>query len=198
MEYKTAIGIIAAVFTCVAYIPYIRDILRGKTTPHIITWLIWTLTIGISVALQLYGGAGAGAWTAVATLVFNFLIFLLCFKKGSSIITKRDIIFLVLALFSLFLWLVVHQPVYSMILIVLTEFFGFAPTIQKAWHQPHSETLFTWEINVLRQVLSLFALTQLNILTLFYPVSWALANMLFVLILIMRRRIIYRSSAINT
>lgn len=115
------------------------------------------------------------------------IIFFLCLKYGEKSITRSDIVFLALALCSLILWLVVDQPVWSVVLIVLTDVLGFAPTVRKSWNYPHSETLFTWEVCVFRHGLSIFALERLNLLTLLYPVAWTAANLVFCIILIVRR-----------
>jgi hypothetical protein len=188
MPLKTLIAIAAVILAFVGYAPYIRDIFKGKTTPHVFTWLIWSLAVGISAGLQLYGGAGAGAWTTVAVTLICVFILILSLTKGNKHITKSDIVFLILALVSLFLWLVIHQPVWSAILVVLTDLLGFIPTIRKTWNNPYSETLSTYEITAVRHGLSIAALAQFNILTLLYPVAWTLANVLFSLMLILRRR----------
>lgn len=190
MDYKLVIGIIAVILSFVGYIPYIRDILRKKTTPHTFTWLIWTLAVGISAALQITGGAGVGAWTTVAVTLMCIFIFLLGLRNGKRDITKMDIVFFVLALISLFLWLVVNQPVWSIILIVLTDLLGFGPTIRKSWNNPYSETLSTYQITAFRHGLSIFALQQFNILTWLYPIAWTIANIAFCLLLVARRKVI--------
>ena len=138
----------------------------------------------------MHGGAGIGAWITFAVSAVCIFIFLLCLKYGEKKITKLDILFLCLALFSLFLWLVVHQPVWSVILIVLTDVLGFAPTLRKSWNKPHSETLFTWWVAAFRHGFGIIALEKFNILTLLYPVAWVAANVIFCIILLIRRRVI--------
>lgn len=188
MDYKIVISIISVVLVFVGYGPYIQDIFKRKTTPHTFTFLVWGIASSITWALQVRGGAGVGAWITFSVSAVCIFIFFLCLRYGEKSITISDVAFLFFALFSLFLWLAVHQPVLSVILIVLTDILGFAPTIRKSWNNPHSETLFTWEICVVRHGLSIFALEQFNILTLLYPVAWTITNLLFCLILIMRRK----------
>lgn len=99
-----------------------------------------------------------------------------------------DIIFLCLALFSLFLWLVIKQPVWSVILLVTTDLLGFVPTVRKSWNKPYEEGLFTWEITAFRHALGIIALEKFNILTLLYPVVWVAGNILFSIFIIIRRK----------
>ena len=195
MDYKIIISIIAVALSFIGYIPYVLDILKRKTTPHTFTWLVWTLAVGISCALQIAGGAGVGAWTTAAVTFISFVILILSLKYGNKDITRLDIFFLILALMSLFLWVFAKQPVWSVILIVLTDVLGFAPTVRKSWNKPYSETLSTYQITAFRHGLSIFALQQFNILTWLYPMVWVIANVAFSAMLVTRRRIIGKEPA---
>jgi len=187
IDYKVIISIISVILVFVGYGPYIWDILKRKTTPHTFTFLVWSVASSITWALQVYGGAGVGAWITFAVSAICILIFFLCFKYGEKSITTLDVVFLILALTSLFLWLVVDQPVWSIILVVLTDILGFGPTLRKSWNKPHSETLFTWWVAAFRHGLGIAALQQFNLLTLLYPVAWTAANIIFCVILLIRR-----------
>jgi hypothetical protein len=188
MNFKTIVAIISVILVFVGYGPYIWNVIKRKTTPHMFTWLIWSTSSSITWALQVHGGAGVGAWITFAVSAVCIFIFFLSLKYGEKDITKLDIAFFSLALISLFLWLVVHQPVWSVILIVLTDILGFAPTVRKSWNKPHSESLFTWEMCVVRHTFGIMALEQFNIFTLLYPVAWVAANLAFCIVLIVRRK----------
>lgn len=188
MDYRLLIALISVGFVFVGYGPYIFDILKRRTTPHTFTFLVWSIASSITWALQVQGGAGVGAWITFTVTSVCIVIFLLCFKYGEKQVKVPDMIFLILALLSLCLWLIVHQPVWSVILAVLTDILGFGPTFRKAWDKPQSETLFTWQVAAARHAFGILALEQFNLLTLLYPVAWTAANTLFFLLIIVRRR----------
>lgn len=188
LNYKLVISIAAVILTIVGYFPYIQDILRKKTIPHTFTFFIWGFASLITYALQVLGGAGVGSLVTLAASLICIGIFFLGLKYGNKEITRSDIIFFVLSLFALFLWLVVKQPAWSVGLIILVDILGFSPTVRKSWNKPYSETLFTYELCVFRHGLSILALQEFNILTLLYPVVWTLANFIFSILLIIRRR----------
>ena len=188
MDFKFFISVFAVFLAFVGYAPYVRDVLKQKTKPHAFTWFAWSVPGFIAFALQVYGGAGVGSWPLLAGSAICLVIFLLSLKQGSRDITCSDVFFLVLSLVALLLWVVATQPVWSVILITSVELFGFAPTIRKSWRSPYSETLFTYEVLTLRHALSIFALAHFNLLTALYPISLALADVVFVLMLILRRR----------
>ena len=188
MDYKVITSIVSVILVFVGYGPYIWDILKRKTTPHTFTFLVWGIATSITWALQVAGGAGVGAYITFAVSAVCIFIFFLCLKYGEKSITTSDIVFLILALLSLFLWLVVNQPILSVVLVVLTDLLGFGPTIRKSWNKPHSETLFTWWVAAFRHGLGIIALEKFNLLTLLYPAAWTAANLIFCIILIIRRK----------
>ena len=189
MNTKTAISVIAVLLTFVGYFPYIRDTLKEKTTPHIYTWFIWALVTAIAFGLQVQAGAGVGSWVTLAVVIACFSVFILGMRNGKKDITKLDTLFLILSFIALFLWLIAKQPVLSVILVSITDMLGFAPTIRKSWNKPNSETLFLYSLNTFRHGLSILALQQYSIVTWLYPVTWTLANGLFSVMLIVRRKI---------
>ncbi len=190
MEYKVIIGIVAALIALIGYVPYIKNIFSGKTKPHAFSWLIWSLITFISFAAQVSDFAGPGAF---ATLIFAFacfLIFVFALWKGERNIIFIDWVLLGCALFSLFLWYITQSPFLSIILIVLTDFFGFLPTIRKSYSKPFEETLSTYVLSGAAHAISLLALTHYSVITALYPASLVLTNSIFVLMVMWRRKML--------
>ena len=50
MTLQTVLIILSSVLTGVAALPYLRDVLQGKTKPRVVTWLVWTVLSGIAAA----------------------------------------------------------------------------------------------------------------------------------------------------
>ncbi len=40
---KEILTILSIALIFVGYIPYIRDIFRGKTHPHVFSWIVWSI-----------------------------------------------------------------------------------------------------------------------------------------------------------
>lgn len=185
---KEVVGILAVILTFVGYIPYIRDTLAGKTKPHAYTWLIWSFISGVAFALQVSDKGGVGTFVTLAAAVVCFFIFCLSLRKGTKDITRSDTIFLCLSLVATGVWLFAEQPVISIILLSLIDILGFLPTIRKSWNKPHEETLESYILNTFRFCLAIFALQRYTIITVLYPIIWVVANGLFSLMLIIRRK----------
>lgn len=187
-NYKMIISFVAVILMVFAYVPYILDIFRRKTKPHAFSFFIWGSASFLIYVLQIKGGAGVGSWVTLGVSLISIFIFILALRYGEKNITKIDILFFILSIISLLLWVIVKQPIWSIVLIVLVDILGFGPTIRKSWNKPYSETLILYEMSALRHGLAIFALERFNILTLLNPVTWTLANGLFAIMLIVRRR----------
>ncbi|MDO8564308.1 MAG: hypothetical protein Q7R87_04825, partial [Nanoarchaeota archaeon] len=62
MEVKIILSFIAIAIGLLAYIPYFRDILAGKTKPHIFSWFGWMIMEAIAFFAIMAGKGSAGAW----------------------------------------------------------------------------------------------------------------------------------------
>lgn len=185
---KEILSIIAVVLTFIAYIPYYRDIIKGKTHPHIYTWSLWGLLTVLIVALQVIGGAGPSTWITAAAGLLCVGVIALGLKGGKKYITKLDTAIAFLALTAIGFWLVVDQPVISLWLVIVADLLAFIPTARKAWSSPYSETLSLYVTNSIRFILAFFALETITFLSSGWVIAWILANCLFSFILIVRRK----------
>jgi hypothetical protein len=189
MDFKVIIGSIAVLLTFIGYVPYIRDILNGKTRPHIYSWFLWGFVTSISFALQISDQAGPGALVTLAAALLCFVVFVLSFfQKGKRDIVLADTLLFILTFIALGLWLIADQPVLSVVLVTSIDLLGFAPTIRKSWNKPHTETLSFYAISAFRFALAIVALNHYTIITSLYPVAWLFGNGLFALMLAVRRK----------
>lgn len=191
-QIKSVIGVVAIALTFAGYVPYIRDILKGKTEPHIYSWFLWTLVGSVAFSLQFSGGGGVGTFVTLAAVTMCSVVFLLSLFRGSSKrdITTTDTIFLVLTFIAIGVWLLAKQPVLSTILIIGIDFLCFVPTIRKSWHRPHTETASFYAINTFRFLLAAISLQKYTIVTALYPSFWFVANAIFTLVLYRRQKMV--------
>src|SRR3990167_9255905 len=126
------LGILATLIAIYAYIPYFRNIFRGKTKPHAFSWFVWFLLTAIAFFAQVSDNAGPGAWVTGFTAVICFVIFIFGLKRGEKDIVWIDWLSLVGALLALGLWAITNEPLLSVILITLIDALGFVPTFRKS------------------------------------------------------------------
>jgi len=185
---KEVISGIAVFLTFAAYVPYYRDILKGKTHPHIYSWSLWGLLTVLLVALQIKGGAGPATWVTAAAGLLCIGVVFLSLKGGKKDITTSDTIVAILSLIAIGFWLVADQPVISIILVIIADGLAFIPTIRKSWHKPYSETLSLYVTNAIRFFLALAAVESYTLLAVSWIAFWATGNALFSIMLAVRRK----------
>ena len=173
---KEVLGTITIVLAIIGHAPYIKDTFKGKTQPHLFTWVIWSLVVSIAFLVQWTNEGGAGSWGTGVTALLVIIIAVLSIRKGTGDITKLDKVLFVSALIAIIPWYITKNPTVSIILISIIDACAFLPTIRKTMNDPSSETLITYVLNVARHGLSIIALSKLSFVTVLYPVYLLIMN----------------------
>ena len=184
---KETLAIIAAVVAIGGNIPYIRDAINKRVTPHPYTWFVWSIVSGITLFGQIAKGAGIGALPAAVAWIFTLSIFVFSIRYGFKNVIKTDNYFLAGALFGLIPWIVTKDPTISVIIAVGIDLIAFTPTIRKTWVRPDSETPILYGANVLRHILTLFSLQSYNIATTLHSIAMIATNTLMTNIIVFKR-----------
>ncbi len=180
-------GYIAVILSIISYIPYIYDVLKNKTRPHIFMWILWSLLSGITYFIQIYNNAGAGSWSMAISTLACFFIFLISIKRGEKQIVLLDWICFLGALLAISIWLITSNQISAVLLTTLTALLSFIPTFRKSWHRPYEETALTFTINTVKWLVSLLALTEINFFNAFYLIIVLALNGLLALMIIICR-----------
>lgn len=185
---KETLSTIAIILTLYAFFPYISSIIKGKTKPHVFSWVIWGITTLIVFFAQLADDAGIGAWPTGISAIITFVVAGLAYRKrASNLITRLDWIFLFLALSSLPLWYLTNNPLWAVVILTFVDMLGFIPTFLKSYVYPFDEQLQFFVIVIVRNGISIMALEHYSITTVLFPGAIACACFLFVLMVYYRR-----------
>ena len=164
---KTILTVFITALAVYCFFPYIKDIVKGKTKPHIYTWIIFTITSTIAFVSNVYGGGGYGSIPLGIVILFNIAIVLLSLKHGTKNIDKKDTVLMSLALLSILMWYVFNNPFVSVLMATLVDALGYVPTFRKIWSNPESETVSFWFMIGLSQILTIFTNISYNFYTCF-------------------------------
>ncbi|MBD3821485.1 MAG: hypothetical protein IE914_04415 [Thiotrichales bacterium] len=189
MLYKEVSAAIAIFITFYAFIPYILSILSGKTRAHVFSWIIWGLTTLIVFFAQIEAKGGIGAIPIGISAGITLFIALLAYtKKNDSDITKTDWWFFILALASVPLWYFTSEPIWAVAILTLVDLAGFGPTLRKAYQFPHSESPLFFGLFFIRNLSVILALESYSLTTVLFPAAIALACIMLISIIMIRRR----------
>ena len=188
-EYRLWLSAVATILTCIAFVPYILSILRGRTRPHVFSWLIWGMNTGIAFLATLHEGGGApGSAVILLSAAVTLCIALLAYAKCPDMsVTRTDRLFFTTALVAMPLWAVADDPLWAVWLITLIELLGFGPTLRKTWQQPFSESMTFLVLLAVRNVLVIAALERHTMTTVLFPAAMTMACLGLIAVMVWRR-----------
>ena len=163
MAFKTVLSIVAGVLFVVAFVPYIRAILRGETKPAKASWLIWATLDSITLAGMYAEGTVNGQ--ILGAVGGSWVVAMLSLKYGTPGWTKVDKFCIVGAILGIALWQIFSSPVLGITSSLSVVFLGSIPTFSSAWKDPSRENRTAWTIFWLSCVIAVLAVPQ-----------WTLAN----------------------
>ena len=173
--------VIASSLALVGNIPYLINVVKGKTKPHPYTWLVWSIVSCVVFFGQVAKGAGIGAIPTAVSEIFTIIIFLFSLKYGFKNPPKIDKYFLIFALLGLIPWILTKDPTLSVIIVVAIDLIAFVPTLRKTYFHPETETPLLFGTNALRHSIALGALSSYNIATMLHSVVMIIVNSMMVL-----------------
>ena len=187
-DYKGLFTLMGAVLTLACYVPYFWGLYKKTLKPHMFSWLIWGVLMGIACAAQITAGGGNGTLIMGLSSFFSLAIAAYAAYAGEKHITRSDYVRFVFACASIPLWLATKNPLYAVTLISLIDVAAFWPTVRKSWSKPYEESLPTFALAACQLATSILALDTINLTTALYPATLVLLNMSFCGLLVYRRR----------
>ncbi len=157
MEKELFFALISIFFYIIWTVPYFRDVLRWRTLPHPFSYFVWFILTGFNTLVLLWQKEYISLIPALLNTLSNIIFTMYGIKSFRKIqINYFDYIFLVWALLLLPFYFYTQNVFLTVILSIGIDFLGFLSTLKKWWNQPWSETLFTFLVIGLSQLLILF------------------------------------------
>ncbi|MFA6279578.1 MAG: hypothetical protein WC612_02135 [Bdellovibrionales bacterium] len=197
MEQTIAAAALAVFISFFTNAIYIRDTLRGKTKPHLFSWLVWALVMGIGAAIAFSEGAYMGALAIGNGSLWCFVISLLALRHGEKRITLSDWVMFLSALSIIPFWFFTKEPLLAAFLAASIDFFGFMPTFRKAWHKPLEENLKAFSLYVSISIFRVLSIDPYSWTTGLYPTAVLVMETSMVIMLFFRRRALSPARAIG-
>lgn len=168
------VGLFAGVLGLAAYVPYIRDIVRGETRPDRASWLIWSLEYAALFVAQLAKGATPALWLIGLQFIGVLIVFLLALPRGVGGVERRNVVTVLAVCAVLPAWYLSRNASVAIILLILIELAAVVLTMAKVYRAPDSETRGTWAMIGLAGLISIAAVGDGAAILYIYPVSLAL------------------------
>lgn len=187
VEYKSVLGLLSVAIGFVAYAIYFRQMFTNRIRPHVFTWFIWGMDVGIAFAAQVAKSGGAGTWTTGVTALMCFVIAGLAYTRSKKDLSLYDWVSLLGTFAAVWLWVTVKDPTGSVIILCVINGFGAIPTLRKSYTYPHEESASAFALNSLKFLVGIAALESYSLATWLFPASTFLVNGAIIGLLLTRR-----------
>lgn len=186
---KILFSVLSIVFSILPAVFYIVSICKKKTKPHAVTWFVWAVIALVIGYLQYVNGGGLGSLTLFTTSLLSFIIFGFALEYHREHVNRMDIWCLFLALFGVALFAFVDSKSWSLLILIITDFLGFIPTIRKTWRFPYTESLAAYQLFSLKFVFGTLALTSFEFQNWVYGAYAVICNLMFTAMVLWRRSV---------
>lgn len=167
---------------------YIRDTLRGNTSPNRVTWSLWGIegVLGFAVETQQHVG-----WASAMTLMLGLVpcaIVIASFKNPHAVwkIGIFDLVCGAIALAGLVFWAVVNEPTVGLVSFVCADQVAALPTLRKSWLAPSTESARVFVMGCVNCVITLLTLKVATTAGVLYPGCVAVTDLAMSMIIITR------------
>jgi hypothetical protein len=162
---------LAALLSLIGAYGYIRDTLRGTTSPNRVTWGLWAIEGLLAFVVEIQQHVGLAS---VMTLMLGFvpcLVIVASFKNSHSVwkIGRFDVICGALSAGGLVFWAFVNQPTVALISFVAADQVAALPTLRKSWLAPSSESPRVFFMGFLNCGITLLTLRHVTTAGVLFP-----------------------------
>jgi len=174
---KEILIIVSSVVSLAGTIPYIRDILRGRTKPRIVSWLTWAILTGVAmVASYMDHQYPSAILAACMTLNSVAVVVLGTVKHGRMLFDRFDIACQLLVICGLGAWYLFQSPAVAIVAVIVIDLIAGLPTLRHAWRYPGEETAFVFTTACIASVITMFVAESFAITAIAYPLYLILFN----------------------
>lgn len=195
MNITIILVVISSILTLVSVIPYLIDIVKGRTKPRVVSWFVWSLLTGISFVASFTEHQYPTAALMFCSVLATMAIVVLGWKNGDKKISRLDIFCFIGVVIGIIFWVIFNSPSIAVVAMIAIDFIGGIPTQVHAWKKPQEETMKTFVLGLIGSLLTLMTVTNWQITAFAYPLFLVIININFVLLISIRRLVFKKRNA---
>jgi len=158
MDFAKITGFISIVIAVYCVVPYVQAILRHKTKPHQLSWLVSAVMNGIAFFSQYFSGGRQSTFISFIFFVGSLIILLLSLKYGVRDTSKWDRLLFGFAVLTIIVWFATRRNDLAIWLSLLIDLFATSMIALKVRADPSSEAPYPWMLATVAYSFSLLSL----------------------------------------
>jgi len=185
---RTILSIVGALIAAIAFLPYLRETLKGTVRPRIASWATWSLVTGAATIVALSEGAYTSALLTGAVTVVELLILITALRKGDYDYSWIDGASQLISVIGIIAWLTTDNPAWAIIFNIVADFFGAVPTFYHSWISPHDEAWLPFLLSGAGAGVSFLAVDSVGFVTAGFPIYLTIIGLALGLNIYFRQR----------
>ena len=179
---------LAALLSIAGTYGYIRDTLRGETSPHRVTWGLWAIEGLLAFVVEIQQHVGLASLTTLMLGLMPFAVVVVSFKNPHSVwrVGKFDIFCGVISFAGLIFWGLVNEPTVALVSFVAADQVAALPTVRKAWIAPASESPRVFFLGFLNCTITLMTLKHFTTAGVLFPGFILVTDLIIALLVVFR------------
>ena len=167
---------------------YIRDTLRGQTSPNRVTWSLWGIEGVLTFGVEVQQHVGLAALMTLMLGLVPIAVVVASFRNSHAVwkIGPFDIVCGSFALLGLILWALVREPTVALVIFVVADQLAALPTIRKSWLAPASETPRAFAMGCLNCAITILTLKHWTTAGVLFPGCIVVTDFFLTIIIVTR------------
>jgi uncharacterized membrane protein len=162
---------LAAALSVLGASTYVRDTVRGSTSPHRVTWGLWAVEGILAFVVELQQHVGLASIMTLALGFAPLVVVIASFRNPRAVwrIDRVDVVCAVVSVAGLVFWAVVNKPTVALVSFVAADFVAALPTYRKSWARPETETARMFVLGTLNTGITLLTLKHFTTAGALFP-----------------------------
>ncbi len=150
---------------------YVRDTLRGVTSPNRVTWGLWTIEGILAFVVEVQQHVGLASLMTLMLGLVPFVVLVASFKNPHSVwrIGRFDVSCGLLSVVGLASWMFIHESTIALLSFVAADQVAALPTLRKSWMAPESESFRLFFLGFLNCAITLLTLRHFTTSGVLFP-----------------------------
>lgn len=162
---------LAALLSAVGAYGYIRDTLRGSTSPNRVTWSLWGLEGVLAFVIEVQQHVGSAALMTLMLGLAPVAVLVASFRSHHGVwrLGAFDVVCGLVSVGGLVFWALVNQATVALVSFVVADQVAALPTIRKSWIAPLTESPRVFALGAVNTGLTLLTLHSFTTAGVLFP-----------------------------
>jgi hypothetical protein len=167
---------------------YVRDTLRGETSPNRVTWSLWGIEGVLGFGVEVQQHVGLAAWMTLMLGLVPCVIVAASFKNPNAVwkIGVFDLACGAIAVAGLLFWALVREPTVALVSFVCADQVAALPTLRKSWLAPSTESSRVFVMGCVNCIITVLTLKVITTAGFLYPGCIAVTDFVMAALIISR------------